>query len=558
LRFFIYSRKSKFTGKGESVENQIELCRNHIKRDYPDTRDEEIMVFEDEGFSGKNLDRPQFRAMMLEHKKNPANFIVVYRLDRISRSVSDFSGLMDMFQNTKTNFISINEKFDTSTPMGRAMITIAAVFAQLERETIAERVRDNMIMLARTGRWLGGRTPIGFDSEKAESVDIDGKKRSSYKLIPNKEEAQTIMLIFKLFLEIQSLRGVEKKLFALNITPRSGTFNSTMIKNIITHPVYCIADSVSFNYLAENNCNLCFDESEIKNNHGYSTYNRTKSLNNFGTKRERSDKSDWIISLGKHIGFIKGTDWVKANRIIDEGKPSARSRRVHNPVALLSGILKCGICGYNMRPKTVTYYNDTDKHNTFDYLCELKERSGRSRCNCKNVHGNELDNNICNELFRFGNDSSVIGEQFKRLKNEIDTGVLLDIDKIIDLEKLIIEKEAQIKTLINFIAKSSSIHAVKHTEEKITELDNEISEIKAELKRTKTFSALTDYTQQNFGNTEKAILSLKNDWDTLLIPEKRELLKLILERVVWDEKGEISLFIKGAWYADSKHFSVTV
>jgi site-specific DNA recombinase len=484
--------------------------------------------------------------MMQEHKKNPANFIVVYRLDRISRSVSDFSGLMDLFQDTKTNFISINEKFDTSSPMGRAMINIAAVFAQLERETIAERVRDNMIMLARTGRWLGGRTPIGFDAEKVESVDFDGKKRNSYKLIPNKEEEKTIRLIYKLFLEIQSLRGVEKKLLALNISPRSGEFNSTMIKNILTHPVYCIADDVSYEYLSSNGCDLCFEQSEIKGNNGYSTYNRTKSLNSLGTKRGRCDKSEWIISLGKHNGFIKGSDWVKINQLIDASKPSARSRRIHNPVALLSGILKCGNCGYFMRPKTVTYYNKSDKPNTFDYLCEMKERSGRSRCNCRNIHGNDLDVSICNELFKFDDESSVIGEQFKRLRSEIDTKSSLDTSAIAELEKLVAEKEKMIKTLIESIAKSSADNIIKYAEDKINELDKEVADIKDELKRYKSLESLTDYTQQNLANMGQAILTLRNEWDSLGTPEKRELLKLILDKVVWDDDGEVSLFIRGS------------
>jgi site-specific DNA recombinase len=545
MRFFIYSRKSKFTGKGDSIENQIELCRDYIKKNYPDVNDGDILVFEDEGFSGKSLDRPQFQAMMQEHKRNPANFIIVYRLDRISRSVSDFSGLMDLFQDTKTNFISINEKFDTSSPMGRAMINIAAVFAQLERETIAERVRDNMIMLARTGRWLGGKTPIGYDSEKTESIDFEGKKRSSYKLIPNKEEEKTIKLIFKLFLEIQSLRGVEKKLFALNITPRSGTFNCTMIKNIITHPVYCIADSYSYKYLSENNCDLCFDEGEIKGQYGFSTYNRTKSLNSLGTKRARSDKSDWIISLGKHTGFIKGKDWVEANKIIDASKPSARSRKVFNQTALLSGLLKCGTCNSFMRPKVVTYYKDTDKQNTFDYICELKERSGRNNCNCKNVHGNDLDNQICNELFKFDDETSIIGGQFKRVNKEIDTKTSLDTNAIAELEKLIVEKETMMNTLVESMAKSSSDNVVKLAEKKINDLSKEVGEIKDELKRYKSMESLSDYTHQNLKDMNQAILTLRNEWDKLGSPEKRELLKSVIHKVVWDEKGEISLFIRG-------------
>lgn len=85
-----------------------------------------------------------------------------YRLDRVSRSVGDFADLIRRLEGWGVAFLCIREKFDTSTPMGKAMMYIASVFAQLERETIAQRVRDNMCLLARTGRWLGGTTPTGF------------------------------------------------------------------------------------------------------------------------------------------------------------------------------------------------------------------------------------------------------------------------------------------------------------------------------------------------------------------------------------------------------------
>ena len=103
-----------------------------------------------------------FRKMIEDIKK--LDYVVCYRLDRLSRSVSDFSALVEMMNRNKTGFICIKEEFDTSKPMGKAMMYIASVFSQLERETIGERVRDNMLMLAKTGRWLGGNTPLGYSS----------------------------------------------------------------------------------------------------------------------------------------------------------------------------------------------------------------------------------------------------------------------------------------------------------------------------------------------------------------------------------------------------------
>ena len=148
----IYSRKSRYTVKGESIGNQIDLCREYIRTHYGDAAAQQAVVFEDEGFSGGNLNRPDFKKMMTAAKERKIRAIVVYRLDRISRNISDFSSLIEELERLGIDFVSIRESFDTSSPMGRAMMYIASVFSQLERETIAERIRDNMHELAKTGR----------------------------------------------------------------------------------------------------------------------------------------------------------------------------------------------------------------------------------------------------------------------------------------------------------------------------------------------------------------------------------------------------------------------
>ena len=150
------------------------LSREYIRTHYGEAAAEHAVVFEDEGFSGGNLNRPDFKKMMTAAKDRKFKAIVVYRLDRISRNISDFSSLIEELARLDISLVSIKEQFDTSTPMGRAMMYIASVFSQLERETIAERIRDNMHELAKTGRWLGGTTPTGYASEAVKSITIDG------------------------------------------------------------------------------------------------------------------------------------------------------------------------------------------------------------------------------------------------------------------------------------------------------------------------------------------------------------------------------------------------
>ena len=182
----IYSRKSRYTGKGESIGNQIDLCREYIRTHYGDAAAEHAVVFEDEGFSGGNLNRPDFKKMMTAAKERKFKAIVVYRLDRISRNISDFSSLIEELGRLGIDFVSIRESFDTSSPMGRAMMYIASVFSQLERETIAERIRDNMHELARPA--LAGRhDPHGLRSESVKSITVDGKTKKACKLKLQKE-----------------------------------------------------------------------------------------------------------------------------------------------------------------------------------------------------------------------------------------------------------------------------------------------------------------------------------------------------------------------------------
>jgi len=175
----IYSRKSKFTGKGDSIENQIEMCKEYVSSHL--SKNVEYIIYEDEGFSGSTLYRPKFLKLMEDIKLKKINILACYRLDRISRNVADFSQTLEILIRNNVDFISISERFDTSSPMGKAMIYIASVFAQLERETIAERVKDNMLEIAKNGKWTGGRIPLGFISKKIKYADEMGlERRNNY------------------------------------------------------------------------------------------------------------------------------------------------------------------------------------------------------------------------------------------------------------------------------------------------------------------------------------------------------------------------------------------
>ena len=136
MRIAVYVRKSKWTGRGESIENQIFLCREYIEKYIENSREAQILVYRDEGFSGKDTNRPQFQKMLADMKLRPFQYLVCYRLDRLGRNLAALALLIEKLNREHTEFVSIRERFDTSTPMGKTMVYFSGVLAQMEREQI--------------------------------------------------------------------------------------------------------------------------------------------------------------------------------------------------------------------------------------------------------------------------------------------------------------------------------------------------------------------------------------------------------------------------------------
>lgn len=392
MRIAIYPRKSRFTGQGESVQNQVALCKEYCVRKFSDP--EYLVYDEDEGFSGGNTRRPSFQRMMQDAKAKKFDVLICYRLDRISRNVSDFSKTLEELQRYNISFVSLREEFDTSTPMGRAMIYIASVFAQLERETIAERIKDNLHELAKTGRWLGGNTPTGYTAEQVEYTDSMGKKRRQMRLVENREEMALVRMLFDKFVELGSITQLETYCLQNNVTSRLGNdFSRTTLRNLLSNPVYATADASAWEYFCGNDYNLCASEHEFDGAHGVQPFNRTQKM---GSITSFKSTSEWIIAVGMHDGAISGAQWVAAQRILEENK-SKGYRKPRTQEALLSGLLRCGECGAYMRPKV--YGNPLpDGSRRYHYICTLKASSQGKRCHMKNAPGNAIDQMVIDRL----------------------------------------------------------------------------------------------------------------------------------------------------------------
>lgn len=540
MRIFIYSRKSVYTGKGESVENQIEMCKEYIATKLSLADKAEITVYEDEGFSAKNTDRPQFQQMLRDIKLNKPEYIVCYRLDRISRNVSDFSSLIEDLNNHNISFICIKEEFDTSKPMGKAMMYIASVFAQLERETIAERVRDNMLMLARTGRWLGGTTPTGFTSEKVQEIVIDGKIKTACKLKDNPEELKVVDCIFEKFLELHSVSGVSKYLIKQGIQSRTGKMFSLLgIKEILQNPVYCIADEDAWDYFTEHHADICFEKSDCSSKYALLAYNK-RDYRKKNAPRQEMDK--WIVAIGKHKGRVSGKKWVAIQNILKDNIPTGTKPAImHNDYSLLSGLIYCDKCKSRMFAKQRGGKHANNE--LYDYICNSKLRGGLDLCNCQNINGQQADDLVCEYLMQYTNENSGIYKLLEKLKRDLQGQKQKSPLAII--EDKIKKCNSEIENLVNTLSHGNLGAAfIERVNTRITELDEELSSLKEEqLRLQKNTNVIADREIQ-VDMLSTVLASFKNNFNTLSMEEKRAFIKLMVKKVVWDGQ-DLHIFIDG-------------
>lgn len=422
IRIAIYSRKSKYSDKGDSVGNQIEIAKEYIKMHFLEEEyDVEIVIYEDEGFSGGSFERPQFKIFLEDERREPYDILICYRLDRISRNIADFSALMNELNELETSFISIKEQFDTKTPMGRAMMYIASVFAQLEREVIAERIRDNLLELSKTGTWLGGEAPLGFTAERYKKVEvceqendyIAKKNKVASKLVVNDEELKTVLLIYSKFMELKSMSKLVTYLMNNDIKTRKGVyFGINAIRKILTNPVYAKNDEDTMEYFASQNIYIyCEDDDRNKydGKYGFLTYNKTS-----GYAGKEKPIQEWIIAIGLHKGIIDGKDWVAVQMLIaknaDKKYRAALSVKTNT---LATGLLRCKHCNSLMRAKNMgRAYKDGSIN--YRYCCTLKEKSRGHKCQSLNV-GNEIDNKILEILKTTFVPNTEVYEELKKM-----------------------------------------------------------------------------------------------------------------------------------------------
>ena len=530
LVYAIYSRKSKFTGKGESIENQIELCKNQLINKY-NIKEENIKIYQDEGFTGYNTNRPQFQEMIKDIRNKKIKCVIVYRLDRISRNVTDFCNLKNEFIKYNTDFISVTENFDTSTPMGRAMLMISSVFAQLERDTIAERIRDNMYELAKTGRWLGGNTPLGYKSEKVETLSVDGKRKNLYKLDIVFEEAEIIKLIWNKMCELKSLSKLEVYLLQKGIKTRNGNnFTRFSLITILKNPVYVVADNKIKDFFEKMNVTIYETDIEKCNGiNGLLAYNKREEL--MGKTKSYKDITEWIIAVGKHQGIIPSQQFIKVWNLIVNNKDK-RCRVPRQNTSILSGIIRCKHCGNYMRPRLRNTVTIDNKRN-FSYLCVLKEKSRKRLCKCKNINGIETDMIVIEKISELKLPTNMLINKIKLLINNKEKKTDKRINELQTLNTILSRNKRKVEALIDKMAIIDG--------ELIADITAQIKSIKSKnLEIEKRIIELSKETEKEIDKDEVTVLALNiinkymSSFDSLNIVDKRLMIKSLVNTIESD------------------------
>lgn len=334
----IYARQSVEKKDSLSIDGQIKQCELMLKKEKP-------LIYKDEGFSGKNTDRPALKRLIQDIELGKIEKVIVYKLDRISRNITDFYKLYEIMEKNKCEFVSTSEYFDTSSAMGRAMMGILAIFAQMERENIQKRVKDNYYFrTAQTGSWAGGPAPYGFKNGKNEF----GKPT----LIPIKEEIEAVEWMFALYYGVEhcSLNEVAWNLNERGYKPRKKpVFDSSTVSKILQTPIYVEADNLLYKYFNARGIQFLNDEKDWNGKTSCHIINKRHNAN-IASYKNLEEQS---IYLTNFKGFIKSYHFIAIQDRLKENRQFTRNN-TQGRLEELGGKIKCKKCGYAIKSYSIS------------------------------------------------------------------------------------------------------------------------------------------------------------------------------------------------------------
>ena len=352
IRCAIYTRVSTSEGLEQeftSLDNQRESAESYIESQKSEGWVALPERYDDAGYTGANTDRPALQKLITDIKEGKIDSVVTYKVDRLSRSLLNFSQLLEFFEQHKVTFVSVTQAFNTNTSMGRLTLNILLSFAQFEREIISERTRDKMAAAKKKGKWIGGRPSLGYD--------ID---RIKHKLIINPREAEIVREIFDLYLQKRSLMAVTMILnekgytTKLHTTPEGKIFGGMKFQNM---SVQIILNNILY----------------------------TGKVKYHGK-----------LFQGEQEPIISEEAFRSVQEILAKNKPECKVSKTKKHIGLLSGILRCKACNCAMY---YVYSLRAGKYRYHYYLCMNASRRGYKSCPTRLLNAQKIEQKVV-ELLR--------------------------------------------------------------------------------------------------------------------------------------------------------------
>jgi site-specific DNA recombinase len=483
LHCAIYTRKSHEEGleqefnsldaQRESAEAYIESQKLLGWKALPDR-------YDDGGYSGGTMERPALQRLLADIDAGKVDVIVVYKIDRLSRALLDFTKMIDMFNDREVCFVSVTQQISTTDSTGRMMLNVLMTFAQYEREVITERIRDKVAAAKRRGKYCGGVPILGYD------VD-----RESKKIIVNPEEAKVVQYIFRRFIQLGSAKSMGRELNEQGYRTKSWTTKKGKVRK-----------GVKWN-----------------TGHVYRLLNNRVYIGEIVHKDQSYP--------GEHEAIVDRKTWDKVHAVLADNKPVKVSMARTKMVAPLKGVIRCGHCGCAMGP---TYTRNNDRRYTY-YICQKDAKRTVSRCPLKRVPAGDIEQAVVEQLSAVFRTPTLVAKTYFAAR-EIES---------VEKERLIRQKVQLEEDLAQ--ARQQAIELMKpgcdrpNKDEVLATVNRRAVELSKQL----TGVASRCKTCQGSGITEQdvseAFANVETFWKDLFPVERNRLIRLLVEKVEIRETG---------------------
>lgn len=378
----IYARVSTIeqAEEGYSIDEQLRLLNQWCLGNGYDVFHE----YADRGISGGHAkNRPALQRLLADAGQGRFDIVIVWKMNRLARNILDLLNIVTDLNRNNIAFRSYSETLETETPAGRLQFHMMAAIAEFERGTIAQNVKMGMLARAREGEWNGGNV-LGYDIVKLPS---NGKKRIHTKLVVNQSEANTVRKIFSLYTAGYGYKSIVNRLNTAGYRSKKGNpFSIATVKTILTNPVYI----------------------------GIIRYNVRR---NWSEKRRNDINPHPIVVKGKHEPIITQEQWGKAQTVLKSR--SHKPNRVHSGEHLLTGLIKCPMCGASMvLGRTTNRNKDGSKRVIEYYVCGAWKNKGTSVCHSNGVRIDQADSYVLKKLDRLAKSEQLIHDIVHRLNHE--------------------------------------------------------------------------------------------------------------------------------------------